>query len=815
MTMGDGGRSAGGGRVARRPVTRLLADFVIVTLIALSTVMVTNAPVAATVPGTPGVPQASSVVFAEDFQNGSSPNSVVRLTGYTGVGNQKYTAAAGWLTGCNGWIASAGQSVTASAPVADCGATQSWWNDSQRLAQAIGMFRGQTAAQAVNNYADTAYTSNNPGAGLVEFQTASNIPLTVTNRFLTFSVDVAAANCASGAPLLQFSLLNSAGAATAVGSQINACTSSTTVTPPALGNATASAIRVGTYTSNGALLFSGSSVGVRMVNNYGSGTGNDHTFDNIRILDVTPQLDKSFSPTTRITGETSTLTLTVTNTSELAAKNGWSFTDTLPTGLRVSGTASTTCPSPTLSASVGGSSVALTANLSAGMASCTITVPVTSTTAGTYTNGPSNITSAGLNPPAAATVTFAAPAPSISIVKSAQPAGVADYVVGQTVNYSFLVTNTGNVPLTNVTVNEGAFTGTGAMSAVTCPAGAASMAVGAQITCTASYVVTQADFDAGSLTNSATATGTPTAGSPPTSSPSQVTIPSDGLEPAISLVKSASPTTVTAAGETVEYSFRVRNDGNVTLRDIAVAEHDFSGHGELSAIACPTGTSRLAPQASVTCTASYVVTQDDVDAGAVTNTATAAGTPPVGAAVISELSTAEVGATASAALTLNKSVSPTWITRAGENVTYSFVVKNTGNVTMSNVAVNETDFSGTGAAPVASCPTAATSLAPGDSVTCTATYTATQADVDARTITNTAIAQAVPPTGVVASSAPSSATVSVFVVVLPLTGGTSTDQVLILGASTVLVAIIMAIWHRRRTRRRAGRTTRRGASITP
>jgi uncharacterized repeat protein (TIGR01451 family) len=789
------GNPGGTGRSVVGTAVRTVLGVAVAGLLAVGAATVSTGPVGATVPGTPGVPQSSSVIYAEDFQNRPGPTPIVRLTGYTGVTGQAYTAAAGWLTGCNGWIASAGQSVTAAAPVADCGATQAWWNDSQRLAQAIGMFRGQTAAQAVNNYADTAYTSNNPGAGLVEFQTATNIPFTATNRFVTFSVDVAAANCASGAPLLQFSLLNSAGAATAVGSQINACTSTTTVTPPALGNAAASAIRVGTYTSNGALLFSGSSIGVRMVNNYGSGAGNDHTFDNIRILDVTPQLDKSFSPTTRINGQTSTLTLTITNTSELAAKNGWSFTDALPTGLTVAGAASTTCPSPTLTAPVGSGSVALTANLSAGMESCTVTVPVTSTTAGTYTNGPSNITSAGLNPPAAASVTFAAPAPAISLVKSAQPAGISDYVVGQTVNYSFLVTNTGNVPLANVTVTEGAFTGTGAMSAVTCPAAAASVAVGAQVTCTASYVVTQADFDAGSLTNTATATGTSTAGSPPTSGPSRVTIPSDGLEPAISLVKTASPMTVAAPGDTVAYSFLVTNEGNTTLRDVAVSDDDFSGDGELSAIVCPASATALAPQASLVCTASYTVTQADVDAGSITNTATASGTPPVGPDAVSDPSTAEVTAVVDPALSLTKSVTPTWITRAGESVEYSFVVMNTGNVTLSDAVITETAFSGTGPVPVASCPAGAASLAPGASVTCTATYAATQADVDARIISNTAVADASQPDGTGVSSEPSSADVSVFVIALPLTGGTSTEQLLLVGGAAVLVAIILAILH--------------------
>ena len=91
-------------------------------------------------------------------------------------------------------------------------------------------------------------------------------------------------------------------------------------------------------------------------------------------------------------------------------------------------------------------------------------------------------------------------------------------------------------------------------------------------------------------------------------------------------MKSATPGTVSKAGQQVEYRFAVTNTGNVTLSGVTVKDTAFSGTGTLGAITCPE--SSLAPQASETCTADYTVTQADVDAGTITNTATVSGLPP-------------------------------------------------------------------------------------------------------------------------------------------------------------------------------------------
>ncbi|MCW5254808.1 hypothetical protein IBX28_30775, partial [Streptomyces sp. SHP 1-2] len=218
--------------------------------------------------------------------------------------------------------------------------------------------------------------------------------------------------------------------------------------------------------------------------------------------------------------------------------------------------------------------------------------------------------------------------PGLSVVKTGRSAEPDRLVLGEEVTYDFTVTNTGNVTIKDVKVKEGEFTGSGELGEVDCPEDAASLAPGASVTCTAAYTVTQADVDAGSIENSATATGTPPSGEPPVSPPSKTIVPAP-QEPALAVVKTASVDRL-VAGEEITYRFAVTNTGNVTLTDVKIDEGDFTGHGKLGAVDCPAGTASLAPGDSVLCTALYTVTQADVDQGSVENSATATGTPPSG-----------------------------------------------------------------------------------------------------------------------------------------------------------------------------------------
>lgn len=511
------------------------------------------APAAQAAAGTPGTPGAPIVLFSEDFENRAAASNV-RLDAYTGATGQAYTADPYWLNAgaCNGIVI---DSTTAHNGT-DCNAltpaqSSQHFQATKDLVQVLGDVAG--SANPATNAAVSAYTEGDGTANAVEFETAAPITFpAATGRFVTFGVDAAALNCSQDFrrpnavtnPLLAFHLKDSVGEHPVSSQPIDVCADGTPhfIDRPSSNNTA----RAGSYIANGALLLTGDSFNVVLRNVHGNWMGNDHAFDNIKVLDVTPQLDKAFSPVDVPLNGTSTLTFTITNTSELGGKNGWSFTDNLPAGLTLASpaAAATTCPGGTVTAVDGGTSVAVAGNLSDGMASCTVTVDVTSGAAGAYTNGPANVTVTGLNPPGNATVTFEG---SLALVKSV--AEEAFTGAGQTLHYSFHVTNTSNVTLAPITIAETAFSGTGGSPLVSCPAGAASLAPKAQVTCTAEYTVTQADFSAGIITNTAVAHGGTAEGRDVVSNPSDaeirtvpVTVPVD--EP---WVPAAVPSTSPAA----------------------------------------------------------------------------------------------------------------------------------------------------------------------------------------------------------------------------------------------------------------------------
>jgi hypothetical protein len=109
-----------------------------------------------------------------------------------------------------------------------------------------------------------------------------------------------------------------------------------------------------------------------------------------------------------------------------------------------------------------------------------------------------------------ATATLAIPtinmSPHLTLVKTATTHFSTPPKVGDTIDYTLVATNDGDVPLTSVSIIDPK------LGALTCTQPVASLAPNAQLSCTGSYTLKQSDIDAGSLSNTATVTGTPPAG---------------------------------------------------------------------------------------------------------------------------------------------------------------------------------------------------------------------------------------------------------------------------------------------------------------
>ncbi len=373
-------------------------------------------------PGSPNTPGAPAALFFEDFENRSA-GSNMELNTYTGTQGMTYTADPYWITrgNCNGFVVDS----TSTRNAADCivESTPTYADGAfaavQTMSTALGILRNSptpTANAAVGGYTHLG-SSESDNQNLIQFATAQNVTLPTTNRFVTFSVDTAARSCgiANKDPLLQFYKKVGTTETPLSSNVINACTDSRLKEITVGG----SAVRIGTLTSDASFLYAepfrlimrNETLNSHLTN----AAGNDSALDNIAIFDVSPQLDKSFNPTRVPVGETSRLTITVTNTAELASKIGWGFTDNLPEGLVVADKPEIggTCTA-TKSAASRDTKVKVTAGrLESGQKSCTIELNVTSSEgidpgdSKSYDNGPTNFSDViGLDLPNVATVEF-------------------------------------------------------------------------------------------------------------------------------------------------------------------------------------------------------------------------------------------------------------------------------------------------------------------------------------------------------------------------------------------------------------------------
>jgi hypothetical protein len=188
------------------------------------------------------------------------------------------------------------------------------------------------------------------------------------------------------------------------------------------------------------------------------------------------------------------------------------------------------------------------------------------------------------------------------------------------------------------------------------------------------------------------------------------------------------PFLVDAAGDVIFYSILVTNTGNQTLTGVTVSDPRITN------LVCtwPGTAGTLLVTQSVTCTGSYTVLQSDIDNngdgdGDIDNTATADSAQTVPLTDSDAVPLSQIPA-----LTISKTASPKVYDYEGQVINYSFIVTNSGNVTLT-APFTVLDSKTTNEA----CPPTPT-LNPTQFITCTASYTIKKSDMTNGTVTNVA-----------------------------------------------------------------------------
>ena len=245
------------------------------------------------------------------------------------------------------------------------------------------------------------------------------------------------------------------------------------------------------------------------------------------------------------------------------------------------------------------------------------------------------------------------------------------------------------------------------------------VAPGGTCTLIGTYVVSQADVDAGQIDNIGTADSDQTG---PVDDPETVPVPQGadlGVDKALTGNADEDGSGTVSLNDTLTYTITATNIGNVTLNNVTVSD-DLTG----DSTACAT----VAPGDTCVLVVTYTVSQADVDAGVINNIGTADSdeTPPVDdPETVPVPQGADLGV--DKVLTGNADEDGSGSVSLNDTLTYTITATNIGNVTLNNVTVSD-DLTGDSTA----CPT----VAPGDTCVLVVTYTVSQADVDAGVINN-------------------------------------------------------------------------------
>ena len=355
---------------------------------------------------------------------------------------------------------------------------------------------------------------------------------------------------------------------------------------------------------------------------------------------------------------------------------------------------------------------------------------------------------------------------SLNFTKAITSSGPYD-TVGQQVTYDMVLTNNGNVTLTNLVIGD-------ANADSVTPSSVSILAPGESITAVAVHAVTQEDLDTGSITNQATVTSTSPQGnqvvetSDDPNDPTNIDPDNDGdsddptvtttvQNADISIIKSDNPAADGAyntIGEEITYTIEVTNTGNVTLTNVEITD---PGADSIT----PSTIASLDSGETLTVVATHAITQADIDAGFYSNTATATGNDTGGMEVSDDSDDPDnptnvdpdndgnpddptiTSIEQTDAFIVEKSfdapIDGSYDT-VGELITYTIVVTNTGTTTLSNILIKDENAVITSGSPIIS-------LMPGASATVTAEHAITQEDLNKGNVVNVAVGRGSDPQG--------------------------------------------------------------------
>ncbi|WP_432816603.1 DUF7507 domain-containing protein [Sulfitobacter sp. JB4-11] len=436
----------------------------------------------------------------------------------------------------------------------------------------------------------------------------------------------------------------------------------------------------------------------------------------VKSLVAVVKADSSIAASFDTVGDRLDYSFDVTNTGNVTIIDAVTITDPLITDAGGTITCGAVPLAPGASLTCTGSYSVVQADLNNGQVDNSATA-----TDGTTTSDPSAITTPAIQSPA------------LETTKTARTLAPADFVVGATATYDFVVTNSGNVTITDaISVSDNLI----APADLTCDAWPGTLDPGQTYACVGTYLVTSTDVDLGVVTNLASASDGTTS-SPQTSESVPFT-----ATPALSIAKSSPDTSFAMVDDVLTYAFEVTNSGQRAFVQPVTVTDD-----QIGTLTCftPTATDPDFQAGEVaTCSAPYRVTQADIDAGFVTNEAFAQTTFGGGTTVVSDPVTLRIDAAANPAVTLNKSAAlpggrTTETLIAGDVLRYTLSVENAGNQTLRNLTVSDPRLSLT-------CMVAQLDVAATDA-TCQADYTLTQADIDAGSVINDAAVSGSDPTG--------------------------------------------------------------------